>query len=130
MQSNLQSAAQVLRSIEQVLRRVFRQNLLTLGFMILVSALGLYLAINQPAYAGVNLATESATSQKIDRSYEYSQSTGDREEAYEEAVEAASNEKTQEELYEKDLQEYRESKPSQGIVEGAKELLDKVTGDQ
>lgn len=106
------------------------KRVLIIGLMSLLSLSGLFIFGNQPAFAD----KKSAESAAIDRAYDLSEAAGfkeeDRQEAYEEATEAVANPKVGlEKIYEEDLKEYKEENPSENVlVEGAKELVEKVTG--
>jgi len=109
------------------------KRFLIFGFMCLLSVSGLFIFANQPALANQPLQSQA----KIGRASTMSEATGVREEqrqeAYEEATEAVSSDPKQglEKIYEEDLQEYREENPNEGgLIEGAKELVDKVTGKE
>ena len=108
---------------------VLVKRILMFGLICLLSVSGLFIFVNQPALADKSL------SGKIDRTYKASEAAGlqqeQRQEAYDEATEAISSDPKQglEEIYEEDLQEYREENPDKGgLLGGAKELVDKVTG--
>ncbi|MEP0946306.1 hypothetical protein NC992_05430 [Leptolyngbya subtilissima DQ-A4] len=54
-----------------------------------------------------------------------------RDQAYEEAVEVIDNPNGVQETYEKNLKQYKQENPDQkSLVEGAKDLVEKVTGDK
>jgi len=106
------------------------KRVLIIGLMSLLSLSGLFIFGSQPAFASKTSAVEGA----VDRAYDMSEAAGfkeeDRQEAYEEATEAVANPKVGlEKIYEEDLKEYQEENPSENVlVEGAKELVEKVTG--
>lgn len=105
------------------------KRLLIIGLMSLFLS-SLFIFNSQPAFASRSSAAEAA----IDRAYDMNEAAGfreeDRQEAYEEATEAVANPKVGlEKIYKEDLKEYREENPSDNVlVEGAKELVEKVTG--
>ena len=108
---------------------VLVKRVLMFGLMCLLSVSGLFIFVNQPALA------DKPLSAKIDSTYKTREAAGvrqeQRQEAYDEATEAISSDPKQglEEIYEEDLQEYREENPDKsGLLGGAKELVDKVTG--
>ncbi len=108
------------------------KRILIFGLMCLLIVPGLLICGSQPA-----LANPLQPQGKLDRAYTMSESTGLREEqrqdAYEEATEAVSSNPKQgiEKIYEEDLQEYREENPNKGgLIEGAKDLVEKVTGKE
>lgn len=108
---------------------VLVKHILMFGLICLLSISGLFIFANQPALA------DKPLSAKMERTYQTSEAAGlreeQRQEAYDEATEAISSDPKQglEEIYEEDLQEYREENPDKGgLLGGAKELVDKVTG--
>ncbi|MBD0343559.1 MAG: hypothetical protein ICV63_01720 [Coleofasciculus sp. Co-bin14] len=111
---------------------VFGKRILIFALMSLLSLSGLFAFTNQPALADRN--SSRPTQQAVDRAYTYSEATGlkeeDRLDAYEEATEAINDPKGLDKIYEKDLKEFKQENPSEnGLVEGAKNLVDKVTGN-
>lgn len=111
---------QILAAVGQM----FRKSILILGLVSLLSLSSLYIFADQPSYAGATqLRDTSQTSVG-------SQTPENREQAYEEAVETLNNPKGLEQEYEKNLESYKESQPNQGLVEQAKEVVEKVTGQE
>ena len=113
------------------LGRVIVKRILLVGLLGLLGLSGLFIFANQPALADKPLQLE----EKFDSAYLLSEAPEvqeeQRQEAYEEAVEAVSDDPKQglEEIYEEDLKDYREENPDKkGLVEGAKNLVDQVTG--
>ena len=113
--------------------RTLGKRILLISLMGLLSLSGLFVFTNQPALADRPLQPQ----EKIDRAYKMSEATGlreeDRQEAYEEATEAVSSDPKEglEEIYEEDLKAYREdTSGGGGLLEGAKDLVDKVTGKE
>ena len=106
------------------------KRVLIIGLMSLLSFSGLFIFGSQPAFADKKTAEEAA----IDRAYDLSEAAGfkeeDRQAAYEEATEAVANPKVGlEKIYKEDLKEFKEENPSENVlIEGAKELVEKVTG--
>jgi len=103
--------------------KFFRKSLLVLGLVSLLGLSNLLMFANAPANAA-----KLNSSEKVERAYNSSEGAGNREESYEEAVEAAKNPTKMEKAYEEDLEEYKESQPDTGLIEGAKDLVEKVTG--
>lgn len=108
------------------------KRFLIFALMSLLSLSGLFTFANQPALADRN--SSRPTQQAVDRAYTYSEATGlkeeDRLDAYEEATQAINDPKGLDKIYEKDLKEFKQENPSEnGLVEGAKNLVDKVTGN-
>lgn len=105
-----------------IIEQAFRKSVLVLG---LVSLLMSSLLISQPSYA-------ATPNQKLmqHENMEMESQAADREQAYEEQIEAA---KDPDKVYEENLKEERKANPGEGIVEktvqGAEKLVDKVTGN-
>lgn len=102
------------------LKQLLQRGLLVLSMV----ALLLGLIAVQPGYAA------NAPTARQPQPIVSDRQTVARENAYEEAVEAVNNPTGLEKEYEKDLEEYEEANPDQkGILQDAKELLNKVTGE-
>jgi hypothetical protein len=101
-----------------------RQSMLVLGLVSLLSLSGL--AIPAASYAGPYQANDSGIT-KINRDSVNKQSVEERESAYETMTEATQKPDGLEEEYEKNLEAYEEQQPGQNILEGAKNLIDRVT---
>jgi hypothetical protein len=106
------------------------KRVLIVSLMSLLSFSGLFIFSSQPAFADQKAAAEAAITRADDLSEASELKEEDRQEAYEEATEAVANPKVGlEKIYEEDLKEYKEENPSKNVlVEGAKELVEKVTG--
>ena len=108
------------------LKQAVRKSFLVLGLLSLLMS-GLF--ITQPTLA----APISAEGQKLIQQQKMGQESQaanyQREQAYEEQVEAA---KDPDKVYEENLKEFKESHPGENIVEkaveGAKDAVEKVTG--
>lgn len=122
-----------MQRIFSAIGQAFAKRILVLGLMSLLSLSGLFVFANQPAWADKPLNRPSQSEAAIDRAYTLSEGTGlkeeDRQEAYEEATEALNDPKGLDKIYEEDLKEFKKENPDQtGLVEGAKKVVDKVTG--
>jgi hypothetical protein len=109
------------------------KRILIVGLMCLLSLSGLFIFANQPALADKPLQPQ----ENIARAYAMSEATGvqeeERQEAYDEAIEAVSSDPEQglEKIYEEDLKAYKKDNSDEnGLIEGAKDLVDKVTGKE
>ena len=105
------------------LKKVVRKSVLVLGLIgLLVS--GLF--ISQPSLA----ATPNQKLVQQQNREQDSQDANQREQAYEEQIEAA---KDPDKIYEENLKEERKENPGEGVVqktvEGTKDLVNKVTGN-
>lgn len=104
-----------------IIKQAFRKSLV-LG---LVGLLMSSLLMTQPSYA-------ATPNQKLmqQEQMEMESQAAEREQAYEEQIEAA---KDPDKVYEENLKEERKANPGEGIVEktvqGAEKLVDKVTGN-
>ena len=120
-----------------LIRQAFHKNVVILGLISLLSVSGLFIFAQQSALAVSNkpLNPSSQAQEAIDRAYTFSEAAGlkeeDRQTAYEEATKAINEPggKGIEKIYEEDLEAYEKTQPDKGLVEGAKELLENVTGN-
>lgn len=113
-----------MQRIFSTLGQWLRQSMLVLGLVSLLSLSGL--AIPAASYAGPYQANDSGIT-KINRDSVNKQSVEERESAYETMTEATQKPDGLEEEYEKNLEAYEEQQPGQNILEGAKNLIDRVT---
>ncbi|HEY9606135.1 MAG TPA: hypothetical protein V6C85_31300 [Allocoleopsis sp.] len=110
------------------------KRIVILGLISLLSLSGVFIFSDRPALAGKSMNRPS--NEAVDRAYTLSEEAGlreeQREEAYEEAAEAVNNPKKGiEKIYEEDLKAYKQDNSGgNGLVEGAKNLVDKVTGNE
>ncbi|WAL61809.1 hypothetical protein [Thermocoleostomius sinensis] len=109
----------VMSSLWQVVRKAF----LVIMCVSLLNVLGWFSLAMQPSYA-VSSPEEYLNEIRKD------QSMKDRQEAYKEATEITEDPKMGvEKEYEREVNEYFEEHPEEGgIVQGAKDLVNKVTG--
>lgn len=109
--------------MQQVLATFFRKILVILlvGFISISS----FTISSQPSFA----ATPNQKLIQQENLDQQSQSVSDREQAYEEQIEA---EKNPDKVFEENLKEYRKENPGENIiekaVEGAEKAVEKVTG--
>jgi hypothetical protein len=79
------------------------------------------------------LNNPSQKEETVDRAYTIRQGVGlqeeDRQEAYDAAANAITDPKGLDKIYEEDLKAYKETQPDTGLIEGAKELIKEVTGN-
>jgi hypothetical protein len=122
-----------MQRIFSIIGQAFGKRILIFGLMSLLSLSGLFIFVNQPALADKPLQAQ----EKIDRAYTMSEATGlreeDRQEAYDEAIEEISEDPKEglEKIYEEDFKAYKKENPDEnGLLEGAKDLVDKVTGKE
>lgn len=113
----------IFTSLMQVLHRSILL-LVTIG-LLMVSGL----SITQPSYAATPNQKLTQFDKMDKQSQAGNQTASQREDAYEEQVQAA---KDPDKVYEENLKEFKESHPGENIVEkaveGAKDAVDKVTG--
>jgi hypothetical protein len=117
-----------MQSIRIILGRALQQTLVVLGLICLLSVGTLWLPMAQPTYAAATANQPLTPEEKVDQTYGYVESTGSREAGYEKAKEAAKDLRTEEQTYKRNLQTYKQEQPDTGLVEGAKDLIEKVTG--
>ena len=119
-----------MQRIFSVIGQAFGKRLLIFALMSLLSLSGLFIFANQPALAEKSLQPQ----EKINRAYDMNEAAGIQEEerqaAYDKAAEVVTDPKEGlEKIYEKDLKAYKKENPNDNsLVEGAKNLVDKVTG--
>lgn len=118
------------------------KRILLFGFMGLLSLSGLFIFANQPALAGQPLQVQQKIisqvgGKSINRAYTQNDGLGlpdaPPQESYDEVTEEISNDPKQglEEIYEEDLKVYeKENSQDNGLLEGAKDLVNKVTGKE
>ncbi|HEY9741763.1 MAG TPA: hypothetical protein V6C90_14840 [Coleofasciculaceae cyanobacterium] len=126
-----------MQQIFSAIGQAFGKRIVIFGLMSLLGLSSLFVFANQPALAGKPLNSPSQAEVTIDRAYAMSEATElreeERQEAYEEATEAVNEPKGTglEKIYEEDLKEFKqENSDENGLVEGAKDLLEKVTGKE
>lgn len=111
---------QILANTKQVLRR----GIVVLSLAIFIFTAGFFMV--QPSFADTEkpLATEKSFSK-------VNETPASREAAYEEAVQAVKDPKGLDKEYEKELEVYKEENPGKNpVVEGVKEVVEKVTGKE
>ncbi|MGB3312254.1 MAG: hypothetical protein WBG32_22290 [Nodosilinea sp.] len=90
----------------------------------LVSSVGVMsglMLVSQPAYAAT---AQGASAPTVDKTM----TAEPRDQAYDEAIEVINNPEGVQKTYEENLKQYRQENPDQGgVVEGAKELVEKIT---
>ncbi|MBD1930851.1 MULTISPECIES: hypothetical protein [Cyanophyceae] len=111
-----------MQGILTALGQAFRQSILVVGLISLLSLSNIFIFASQPAYAASQL-----TAQEVDSTSGNSAAIELREESYEEAAEQARDPKKQDEIYQESVKATNQSNP--GLIEGAKELVDKVIGN-
>jgi hypothetical protein len=118
-----------------VIKQAFRKNIVILGLMSLLSLSGLFIFGQQSVLAASDkpLNNPSQKEETVDRAYTIRQGVGlqeeDRQEAYDAAANAITDPKGLDKIYEEDLKAYKETQPDTGLIEGAKELIKEVTGN-
>ncbi len=114
-----------MQRIFSALGQAVSKSILIVSLIGLLSLSNLFMFASQPASAATRLTPE----EKVDRAYDLNEAAGTREEIYEEEVEEAQNPAKLNEVYQEELKEYKESQPEKpGLIEEAKELVEKVTG--
>jgi hypothetical protein len=84
--------------------------------------------MSQASYAG-NTNVSNFRADQLNPSTAEKQSVEQREQAYNNATRAAKDPEGLEDEYERNLESYQERQPNSGIVQGAKQLLEKVTNN-
>lgn len=121
---------------------ILGKRILLFGFMGLLSLSGLLIFANQPALAGQPLQVQQKIisqvgGKSINRAYTQNEGLGLPDapppESYDEVTEEISSDPKQglEEIYEEDLKVYeKENVKDNGLLEGAKDLVNKVTNKE
>ncbi|MBD2741093.1 hypothetical protein [Coleofasciculus sp. FACHB-1120] len=117
-----------MQRIFSALGQAFRNGILILVTVSLLSLSNLFIFANQPAYAASNSSPKQALADKIERADNNGEDSGLREQAYEEAAEQARNPEKQAEIYNESVKANKGPQAENGLIEGAKELVEKVTG--
>lgn len=122
-----------MQSLFSTIGKSLGKRILLISLMGLLVLSSVFVFTNQPALAD----RPSQAQDKIDRAYNMNESAGlreeDRQEAYEEATEAVGSDPKEglEEIYEEDLKAYKQDNADNGgLLGGAKNLVDKVTGQE
>lgn len=114
----------LMRRLLSTLKDVFGKGMYVLALVVLLNVAGWMMA---PASYAVPSSSDSSLTQTNNQ-----ESAESREEAYEEAQEVVNDPKRGvEKEYEKNRDEYFQEHPGEGgVVQGAKNLVDKVTGQE
>lgn len=123
-----------MQRIFSVIGQAFGKRVLIFGLMTLLSLSSLLIFANQPALADQSLNRPSQAEETIDRTTTLRQEVGlqkkDRQSAYDAATGAINDPQGIEKIYEEDLEVYQKENPGENsVIEGAKNLVDKVTGN-
>ncbi|MGB5973546.1 MAG: hypothetical protein WBG38_09505 [Nodosilinea sp.] len=87
----------------------------------LASVASWLMLVSQPAYAATTLETPTPSVDQV-------MPKEPRDQAYEEALEVIDNPRGVQKTYQENLKEYRQENPDEGgVIEGAKELVEKIT---
>lgn len=108
-------------------KQILRQSVLIAGLVTLVSLSSLLIFYTQPSYAALGRTQQVSPEEEFERA-QSSESPDVREEAYDAATKEAKNLGSEEKAYEENLEAYKEENPGGGLVEGAKGLVEKITG--
>jgi len=120
-----------MKGIFSALKQVLSKSILVVCLISLISLSGIIILPQQPASASLGIkSNQTGTEYKTDGLAKENSAVTNRDEAYEEAVKAAENPQGIEKIYEKDLQAYEKEHPSEGILEKAEEVIEKVTGQE
>lgn len=103
------------------LKQTFQRSVLLLAMISFLMLSGLF--ITQPSYAATPNQKLTQFDQ-MDKQSQANETAVEREQAYEEQVEAA---KDPDKVYTENLKEYKEAHPDENILEKAVEAVEKVT---
>ncbi|PSR17699.1 hypothetical protein C8255_11290 [filamentous cyanobacterium CCP3] len=102
-------------------REWFSSRLRAIALFGLVGVMSWLMFASQPAYAAEARRTSAPTVDKT-------MTEEPRDQAYDEALEVIDNPNGVQKTYEENLKQYRQENPDQGgVIEGAKELVEKIT---
>ncbi len=118
-----------MQRIFSTLKQTFRQSILILALMSLISLSGLFIFATPSLAAPISTEGQKLIQQEqMDKA---SQTANQRERAYDEQIKAAED---PDKVYEENLKAEGRANPDEGIVqktvEGTKDLVDKVTGNE
>ncbi len=115
-----------MRQVFLTLKQAFYKSMILMGLVSLIYTTGFFV-VEQRSYADTLKQPVKEQPFILDEP----QTATNREAAYEEAVDAVKQPDGLEKEYEKDLKTFKKENPSENpVVEGAKELIDKVTGKE
>jgi len=117
-----------MQRILSALGQSFRRGVLILGLISLISLSSLFIPVAQSSYVAT-AAPAQAQEEDIDVLNYTDAPAKSREEAYEEAAEAAESPDKVLKAEEKEIKQFKKAESGGGLVEGAQNLLDKVTGN-
>ena len=113
------------------LGQALRQRILALGLMILMSLSGLFIFFEQPSYAVTSSADKLSQEDKIDRAYQFREGAGILEEVrQEESPNKDQPFDPSDKAKVKSVKASKEPNPEPSLVEQAKKVVEKVTGQQ
>jgi|SRR6476646_10158805 len=115
-----------MQRILSAIGQFIRSSLVVMGLVALLSVSSLI--ISQASYAG-NTNVPNFRADQLNPSTAEKQSVEKREQAYNNATRVAKDSDRLEKEYERNLESYNEKQPKTGIVKGAKQLIQKVAGD-
>ncbi len=119
-----------MKKIIKNFQQALRQSVFLVGLMLFISSSNLLVTMSPSYSTDISLTPE----EKIDRAYEYSEATGireeERQEAYDEAVKDAKDNKTMEKAYERNLKAEGIEDRQPGLIKKAEELVEKITGKE
>lgn len=115
-----------MRQVFLTLKQAFYKGMVLMGLVSLIYTTGFFV-VEQFSYA----ATSNQAVKEQPFILDEPQTATNREAAYKEALDAVKKPDGLEKEYEKDLKTFKKENPSENpVVEGAKELIDKVTGKE
>ncbi|MBD2111083.1 MULTISPECIES: hypothetical protein [Cyanophyceae] len=113
-----------MQSLIMLSKEFISRRLRAIALVCLAGLMSWLTLATQPAFAANNRGTATP-------SVDQTMTEEPRDQAYEEAVEVIDNPNGVQETYEKNLKQYKQENPDQkSLVEGAKDLVEKVTGDK
>lgn len=119
-----------MQRILSAIGQAFRKSILILIPVAFIALSGLFIFVEQPSLAAP-ISTEGQKLLQLDKMDKQSETANLRNQEYEEQIKAAED---PDKVYEENLKEFNKENPGEGIVqkavEGTKDLVNKVTGNE
>lgn len=119
-----------MQRIFSAINQALGKTVLLLGLIGLLSISSLLIFPIQSSLAANSKSLISQEKVTNQNTADHNAGLGNREDAYEKAVEVVEDPKGLEKVYEENLDEYKGTEGNNGIVEAAKDLVENVTGQK
>ena len=115
-----------MQRIVLALKQGLHKKIVAVSLLILTISCSLFIFAQQPSYAATSSQGKLTQDEKIDRAYQFSEATGLLEEDKQASPAANEPFNYNEKANEKTVTASQEEKPASGLIEKAKEFVDKV----